>query len=288
MQSSSRQWPGKPDPVLEIDQVAAALSATKKIQTMYQLIWIKQGSGDLFIGCRKIPLQPNLLFFIRPGHHLQLKTGTEINGLIFRFPQTALTMDSQDHDSQVNPVLNYLFAREHLLMKQATIDEVNPVVEQMLKEYNNPSLFSTSLLKKYFHILLLYISRHFEDQINIIPQTRNIEIAEKFIALLEEQFRDNKKVSDYASQMALKPNYLNEIVKKVTGFPAGHHIRQRVILEAKRLIFYSDTCRKQIAWYLGFDDTAHFSKFFKKETGRNFTDFKKEKVVVTFTPAIAI
>jgi YesN/AraC family two-component response regulator len=39
---------------------------------------------------------------------------------------------------------------------------------------------------------------------------------------------------------------------------------------------------KQIGYYLGFDDMAHFSKFFKTATGMNFTDFKKEKMVVSF------
>jgi len=65
------------------------------------------------------------------------------------------------------------------------------------------------------------------------------------------------------------------IVKKHTQHSAGYHIRQRIVLEAKRLAIYSDVCMKEIAYLLGFSDTAHFSKFFKKSTGINFSEFKR-------------
>jgi AraC-like DNA-binding protein len=82
-------------------------------------------------------------------------------------------------------------------------------------------------------------------------------------------------VADYAAGFAVTPNYLNEIIKKSSGIPASEHIKQRVVLEAKRLAAYSDASMKEIAYSLGFDDVAHFSKYFKNVTGINFSDFKK-------------
>jgi YesN/AraC family two-component response regulator len=67
------------------------------------------------------------------------------------------------------------------------------------------------------------------------------------------------------------------IVKRHTRQPAGYHIRQRIVQEAKRLALYSDVCMKEIAYLLGFSDTAHFSKFFKKSTGINFSEFKRRR-----------
>lgn len=83
----------------------------------------------------------------------------------------------------------------------------------------------------------------------------------------------------YYGLLSVTPNYLNEIVKKTTGRSASHHIRQRIVFEAKRQATYSDSCMKQIGYYLGFDDMAHFSKFFKMVTGINFTDFKKGQII---------
>lgn len=62
----------------------------------------------------------------------------------------------------------------------------------------------------------------------------------------------------------------------------GYHIRQRVILEARRRAANSDVSMKEIAYYLGFDDTAHFSKFFKTAYGKNFTEFKKESLLLEY------
>lgn len=107
-----------------------------------------------------------------------------------------------------------------------------------------------------------------------------MSLVQQFMSLLEKHYKTEKMVAGYASLLSVTPNYLNEIIKKTTGYSAGHHIRQRVVLEAKRQATYSDHCMKQIGYYLGFDDTAHFSKFFKNAAGINFTDFKKERITV--------
>ena len=294
MQNASHLLSAKPTTSFEIYRIQEMErgllpgSTAKQTQQLHQIIWITQGDGSFFSELKKIPVRNNLVFFVRPGQRSHIEPLTEVNGYVIRFAEAFITLEHQDFDMMYNPPLNHLFTQHCILMEQETLEDMKPVAERMLKEQKSENMFSSQLLKKYFYILLLYLTRHFENQITVIPQTRNVEIAEKFISLLEKQFRDNKKVADYARQMALKPNYLNEIVKNVTGYSAGYHIRQRIILEAKRLIFYSDTCRKEIAYYLGFTDTAHFSKFFKKVAGKNFTDFKKEKVIMTFTADAAV
>ena len=98
--------------------------------------------------------------------------------------------------------------------------------------------------------------------------------------MLDKNFREEKMVSSYAAQLYVTANYLNRIVKKNTGYSAGHHIRQRVVLEAKRMARYSDSGMKKIAYELGFLDSAHFSRFFKSFGGTNFSEFKRGALVV--------
>ena len=96
--------------------------------------------------------------------------------------------------------------------------------------------------------------------------------------LLEQKFKTNKKVSDYAALLFVTPNYLNEIIKHATGNSAGFHIRQKVALEAVRQTKLTGASMKEVAGRLGFNDNAHFSKFFKKVAGRNFSDLKKIEI----------
>lgn len=107
--------------------------------------------------------------------------------------------------------------------------------------------------------------------------TQSAQLVQKFMVMLEKDFRTVRSVNSYASQLAITPNHLNVIVKRHTRQPAGYHIRQRIAQEAKRLALYSDVCMKEIAYLLGFSDTAHFSKFFKKSTGINFSEFKRRR-----------
>jgi AraC family transcriptional activator of pobA len=100
-------------------------------------------------------------------------------------------------------------------------------------------------------------------------------LVRKFNVLVEEKFRTIKKVSDYAALLFVTPNYLNNIIKQATGNCAGFHIRQRVVWKAIRRAKLTGASMKEVALELGFDDNAHFSKFFKKAAGNNFSEIRK-------------
>jgi AraC family transcriptional activator of pobA len=100
--------------------------------------------------------------------------------------------------------------------------------------------------------------------------------------MTEMNFATRRAVADYASALCLSPNYLNETVKTVLGAPTSYHIQQRIMLEAKRLAVYSNYTMKQVAYHLGFDDLAHFSKFFKNASGECFSEFRRKSLSDVF------
>lgn len=101
------------------------------------------------------------------------------------------------------------------------------------------------------------------------------ELVNEFLDSVDENFRQKKKVSDYARLFYMSPNYLNLRIKKATGFPASYHIQQRILAEAKRKMIEDKMSLKQIAYSLGYEDIAYFSRFFKKIAGINFTEFRQ-------------
>ncbi len=111
--------------------------------------------------------------------------------------------------------------------------------------------------------------------LNITMPSNEMELVQKFRGLVQNNFTTMKLVTDYANVLCLTPANLNRIIKKVTGFTASYHIQQQIILEAKKKAIYSNGSMKEIAYLLGFDDLAYFSKFFKKNSGMNFTNFKR-------------
>ncbi|MDR1172609.1 MAG: AraC family transcriptional regulator [Bacteroidales bacterium] len=96
---------------------------------------------------------------------------------------------------------------------------------------------------------------------------RLMSITLQFKTLIASRLKTVKSPASYASLLHISPAYLNEAVKKTTGFPAGYWIQSAAVLEAKRLLFYTDRSIREIAFELGYDDHTYFTRLFTKLSG---------------------
>lgn len=248
----------------------------------FQIIWITRGSGIFHVDMQQFNILSGQLFCILPGEVHLIGSEEDLEGYVISFTRNFLSTGDIDPDMVHHPGgITQLF--EHCKAIQARNDSIPDmalIMELLLKEYNSSDAFRLELLQRYFKIFLIYLSRQLDTNGPQASHTRTVGLVQKFMDLLNNNFKEMRMVNDYARQLAVTPNYLNESIKKSTGYPASYHIRQRIALEAKRQAAYSDVCMKEVAYYLGFSDSAHFSKFFKNTTGKNFTDFKKEKFAI--------
>jgi AraC family transcriptional activator of pobA len=101
-------------------------------------------------------------------------------------------------------------------------------------------------------------------------------VTKNFKKILERNFVTIKNPSGYAQAIHISTPYLNECVKNVTGYSVSHHIQQRNILEAKRLLYHSNKSVKEIAEELGYDDYPYFSRLFTKVCGISALSFRNK------------
>ncbi|MDB6080659.1 MAG: AraC family transcriptional regulator, partial [Akkermansiaceae bacterium] len=80
----------------------------------------------------------------------------------------------------------------------------------------------------------------------------------------------------YAKMLGVTSGHLNDTVSAQTGRPAGALIRERILLEARRLLLHSELQIAEIAYHLGFGDPSYFARFFRREDGRPPGDFRME------------
>ncbi|MNY07174.1 HTH-type transcriptional activator Btr [compost metagenome] len=92
---------------------------------------------------------------------------------------------------------------------------------------------------------------------------------------MEKNFKEIRLPKAYAEQLFITPNHLNAICKSYIGSAAGEIIRERVLLEAKRLLVNKNLNINEIAIELNFNDNSYFTKFFKKATGLTPDEFRK-------------
>jgi AraC family transcriptional activator of pobA len=243
-----------------------------------EIIWIRNGSGSLDIDLKRYKIASNSLYCIIPGQLHTLRINANSEGCIIALPEYLLNSGNDDFELLYRSGLfQLLMDNPAMPMERPSADEIDAIIRRLYKELYNGYLLKTEIVRRYTSIFLIYLARHFGDAMRTSVQTSNVMFVKNYIALVEEKFINCKRVKEYASALSVTPTYLNGIVKKISGHSASCHIRQRVVLEAKRRAAYSNMSMKEIAYYLGFEDLAHFSKFFKAVNGKTFTDFKKDR-----------
>ncbi|MBN9298397.1 MAG: AraC family transcriptional regulator [Filimonas sp.] len=103
---------------------------------------------------------------------------------------------------------------------------------------------------------------------------RQFQIAYTFRQLVEKHFNDWRNVSDYATAMNMSAKHLSESVKEETGKTALEIIHDRLLLEIQYLLKNTEHSIKEIAYQAGFDNTSHFSRFFKSKTETTPADYR--------------
>lgn len=134
-----------------------------------------------------------------------------------------------------------------------------------------------SLLKDSCNTLVALAASQYLEQSKSADKLSRFEIITKtFRKLLERNFTAIKSPAAYAKSLNISSAYLNECVKKTTGNSVSYHLQQRIILEAKRLLYHSGKSVKEIAVELGYDDYPYFSRLFTKVAGMTALAFRNK------------
>lgn len=247
------------------------------ISSHYKIVWILEGEGSLWLHLDKQRLPAGAICCIKPNLWHNLEAEGILQGFVLSFNESFLGIGDHEIESGYRSALISVFESEQpLLTNSAATADMQEIAEKLQREFDNADLFRTEILQRYLKVFLVYLARQFEQRCSgSFRQKRMVGLVERFFSLLTEDIGIKRTVGDYARQLFVTPNYLNEMVKKNTGHSAGYHIRQRIIVEVKRMVTFAGASTKEAAYALGFSDMAHFSRFFKQNAGLNFSDFKK-------------
>jgi AraC family transcriptional regulator, transcriptional activator of pobA len=105
------------------------------------------------------------------------------------------------------------------------------------------------------------------DRATDTPLGRHRQLVARFRAAIEAGFRSNRSIPEYAKNLQVSESSLRNACLKATGQPPIHLVHARVLLEAKRQLYYTARPVNEIAYELGFDDAAYFTRFFSRRAG---------------------
>jgi AraC family transcriptional activator of pobA len=235
----------------------------------YMLLLQQKGVSVWEIDFKEWVLQQSALCFVAPGQvHRYVKSKHAEGWLIFMETEmipvnTRAILDTYMYHHQVVQVdrLHPVFTLSGLL------HQLIPDTQQPLRSSILPAL--SDALTGIFTAAFMPHKQHTAHTGN-----NKYQLVNTFKTLIKQQFKATKQVKDYAAQLNITPLYLNEITKGMTGFAASYWIQKEILLEAQRLLFYTGMDIREIAFALGYEDYAYFSRFFKKNTGITPSEFR--------------
>lgn len=234
----------------------------------FSLIVLSEGAGDITINNEQIQWQDTFVFPLNENTDCFIEPGSFKGGYQVRLSKAFI----QRNDLAVE-LLPFTRCTGFSLQPPAA-DEIVYLIKKitLLQDFTNGQ--DESITATLIKLLLLYLHKSMPETNRIVAAKRQHALAELFFNLVGKHFRAKKMVTDYASELCISPHYLSQVVKEVTGETPSFFIQQHIAKEAKKQALLSSRSMKEVAYDLGFDDQAHFSKFFKKTTGMNFTTFR--------------
>jgi len=151
----------------------------------------------------------------------------------------------------------------------------------MMNELRIPMINQTAMCVSLFISMFVHLSRisnlSLEHQ-QIDNSSRKASQINKFLALVDQKFRQRLTVNDYSCEMGMSPGHLSRLCRFTLGMSSLDVINMRVIQEAQRELVYTSKTIKQLAAFLGFNDEAYFTRFFHKHAGVSPSQFRERAV----------
>lgn len=206
------------------------------------------------------------LFFASPEHVLAWIRGKAQRGYILYFKDVFLPPYLR-HVTHEFPFF-HITELNSLQLEGENARSLPDHFDRLLRTFNTPHSYRVELLQAYLAALLYDCKRLYDVQEHHLQQrTPQQALTFRFQQLVNQHYITRKMVSDYADMLAVSPDYLGQAVKTVTGKTPLTIISERILLEARTVLAYSDLNISETAAFLGYYEPTHFARFFRRQTG---------------------
>ena len=245
--------------------------------TFYEIIYFRTACGTHSIDFEDYTISDNSIFFVPKGavHMIDLKGS--VCGMYVTFNEE-LVSSILSRDSSLNSFSFFHSYRSAPLLKLnfENSENVQQLISVLHKEFAGCQVSRNSVLPLYLGILLHKLNDLYVKEYPDAESVGQSDLVARFKELLGIEFKGSRFVKDYAKRLCVTPNHLNEVVKSRTGKSAGWWVRDRVLLEAKRLLLHSPLTIQQVSQALYFEDPSYFSRFFKRYEGLSPSEYLQQ------------
>lgn len=166
-----------------------------------------------------------------------------------------------------------VFSRPFINISSTEINDLYEIIKIIARESSNDKK-DYELLKALLNVLIVKCLK-LSEIYPVSDQNKN-GIYNSFKTLLKENYQKQHQVKFYADMLNVSTRILTQYIRTSTFKTPKQLIDEHLLLEAKRLLYWSDVSSKEIAWQLGFETDSYFNRFFKKHTGKTPKEFHRK------------
>jgi AraC-like DNA-binding protein len=245
------------------------------------ILWNRNGVPVNFnIDGLNIQLLPRQLITTTYLQHVSY-TKSEAPLTAFIFNRAFYCINDYDSEVSCNGIL--FFGAQDLpiiTIPEEQVCKFDSLYEVFKDEFATADKIQGDMLQMLLKRLIIISTRLAKEQ-HIVKSLNNdqIDIVRKFNVLVDMHFKTKRKVSDYAEMLFKSPKTLSNLFAMNNQKSPQQIILGRLVLEAKRLMSFTEMQNQEIAHELGFNDPAHFSRFFRKMTGHSPSQYKESNII---------
>jgi AraC family transcriptional regulator, transcriptional activator of pobA len=240
----------------------------------HELIWIRDGSGQHSIDGETVPVRPGTITVIGRGQVHVFEQGEHLDGAVVRFSEVTLAETSWLLAGRGGRTVTVPESEQARL--DALIDALGAELARP------PDAHSADLQRHLLATILLWVERWYDEARTERRDADDaeVELHRRFTRRLEDDFARHHDAAHYADALAVPPQALSRALSHVTGRATKDLILDRVMLEAARLLRFTDLGVGEIAHRVGYDDPLYFSRAFKRrhdESPQGYRDAARGK-----------
>lgn len=244
--------------------------------SFHHMVLFTEGRGSHTVDFEEFEVKRGQVYFMIPGQVHSWSFEGNPDGYILNFSDQIFRNTSAAHNYPTQFSFFSGRASEGVINLSAiAFKTAVDYLQQILAEVKYNKQYSVEMISALLQCLFITIARENQTVNSIKIAPHNQLTLQNFKKLVEQYYNEKRLPKDYASMLYITPNHLNALCNDILGKPAGEIIRDRILLEAKRLLINADIAISAIAAGLSFTDNSHFTRFFKKYTGTTPDEFRK-------------
>lgn len=272
-------YTGQIDEFIRLEEVTSNTGELlkEKLSEGLNIIWCL-ADLEIIIDGQKSIYTKNTILFLTEFHKVEIISISAAR--LIRFNRAFYCISDHDNEVGCKGILFFGASKLPLITIPALeLDKLETLWKMFSIEMESKDDLQNEMLQMMLKRLLILCTRIYKEQTLLTDfDKKQLDIVREYNYLVESNFKTLHQVSDYALLLNKSPKTLSNVFKKFGHKSPLQIIHERIILEARRLLHYSDLSIKEITYEIGYEDIQTFSRFFKKTEGISPSDFKKNLV----------